>query len=168
MTTFTNPATATTYRLVVTGETWRVTKVWNDDGRLHLAHLRGHVAVAPPDAAAVAQLVAGTGGKTDRAADPASTFAAVVLLDLERTADVVVAIAREAEEVYLAGCRGFRPRSPALRRQRDAALLSAKDECRCMAKAWQASGLVPRQVLPAWLTAALTDLSLDAAQDQPT
>lgn len=48
VTTFTNPATATTYRLVVTGETWRVTKVWNDDGRLHLAHLRGYVAVAPP------------------------------------------------------------------------------------------------------------------------
>jgi len=63
----------------------------------------------------VAQLVAGTGGKTDRAAEPTSTFAAVVLLDLERTADVVVAIAREAEEVYLAECRGFRPRSAVLR-----------------------------------------------------
>lgn len=156
-TAFTNPATATTYRLVVTGEAWRVTKARNDDGQLRLAHLRGRVGSGAPDAAAVASLVAGTSGQALEAADPVSVFAAVVLLDLERTADVIVAIAREAEEVYQIACRGFRRRSPVLRRQRDAAVQRATSECRGMAEAWRASGLAASRALPEWLTAALSD-----------
>jgi len=156
-TSFTNPATATTYRLVVTGDEWRVTKARHDDGQLRLAHLRGRVGVGPVDHAAVAALVAGTTGQATEAVEPEAVFAAVVLLDLERTADVLVAIAREAEAVYHSGCRGFRPRSAVLRRQRDAAVQRATAECRVMAEAWRASGLVAGRELPEWLAAALAD-----------
>lgn len=157
VTSFTNPSTATTYRLVITGEDWRVTKARDDDGQLCLAHLRGHVGDGGVDAAAVARLVAGTTGQAAGAAQPSAVFAAAVLEDLERTADVLVAIAREAEEVYRVGCRGFRPRSAVLRQQRDTALQRATAECRSMAEAWQVSGLTTSGVLPQWLAAALAD-----------
>ena len=155
---FTNPATATTYRLVVVGDGWRITKARQDDGRLRLVHLRGCTGTDPVDGAAVARLVAGKGGVLERASCPAVVvFTAVILRDLEDTADVLVAIAREAASVYEVGCRGFRPRSPLLRRQRDAATHRAAAECRSMAQAWQASGLEAVGTLPEWLTAALAD-----------
>ena len=153
---FTNPSTATTYRLVVTGEDWRVTKAMHDDGQLRLAHLRGQSGAGSVDAAAVAGFVAGKGGTAAGSVAPAAVFAAAVLCDLERTADVLTAIAREAGSVYEVGCRGFRPRSPLLRQQRDGALGRAATECRSMAEAWRASGL-EAQPLPAWLEAALAD-----------
>lgn len=156
-TTFTNPTTATTYRLVVTGEDWRVTKSRDDNGQLRLAHLRGSVGTGPVDAAAVGRLVAGTGGQAVGASEPTAIFAAVVLNDLERTTEVVVAIAREAEDVYQVGCRGFRPRSAVLRHQRDAALRRATATCRALAEAWRASELVTTDNLPSWLIAALAD-----------
>lgn len=154
---FTNPATMTTYRLVVTGDTWRVTKSREDNGQLRLAHLRGRAGSGPLDAAAMAHLVAGTGGQTSGAMDPSAVFATVVLLDLDRTADLVVAITHEAEEVYQIGCPGFRPRSPTLRRQRDAALRHATATCRDLAVAWRASNLIAPGEIPAWLYAALMD-----------
>ena len=152
---FTNPSTGTAYRLVHETDGWRITKSREDEGRLRLVHLRGVAGTEPVDAAAVARLVAGEGG-TSAASDPAATFAAVVLRDLEGTADVLTAIARDAYEVCEAGCRGFRPRSPALRRQRDAATARAVAECRKMAEAWRVSGLMAEK-LPEWLTAALGD-----------
>lgn len=154
-TSFTNPSTATAYRLVMTGDEWRVTKARHDDGRLRLVHLRGRVGVGPVDAPAVARLVAGEGGAVIEATHPAAVFVAVVLRDLDGTADVLTAIAREARDVYEVGCRGFRPRSAPLRRQRDTALNRAASECRAVAEAWQASGLNADGPLPDWLSAAL-------------
>lgn len=154
---FANPSTGTTYRFVVTDVDWRITKARDDQDRHRLAHLRGQVSMGPLDAAAVAHLVAGTGGQAIGATNPAAAFAAVVQLDLERTADVAVAIAREADEVYQIGCRGFRPRSLVLRQQRDAALRRATETCRALAAAWRCSGLVATREIPAWLSAALTD-----------
>lgn len=157
MATFANPSTGTTYRLVVTGEDWRVTKARDDDGQLKLVHLRGRIGVGPVDAAAVARLVAGEGGVATDAAHPAEVFTAAVLRDLDGTATVLTAIAREANEVYEVGCRGFRPRSAPLRQQRDAALNRAASECRSMAEAWRSSGLKAEGPLPDWLAAALSD-----------
>lgn len=152
---FTNPATGTTYRLVDEAGGWRISKVRDDDGRLRLVHLRGAVGSGPVDADAVARLVAGHGGVV-AAADPAAAFAAVVLCDLERTADVLTAMAREAAIVYESGCRGFRPRSPVLRKQRDDAMARAVAEMQQMAAAWRASGLEAGP-MPEWLEAALAD-----------
>lgn len=153
---FTNPSTATVYRLVDEAVGWRITKSMHVDGRLRLVHLRGAPGSGAVDADAVARLVAGHGGVAARASDPAAVFAAVVLLDLVRTADVLTAIAREAAAVCEAGCRGFRPRSPVLRKQRDDAMARAVAECRILATAWRESGLVAEPI-PGWLSAALAD-----------
>jgi hypothetical protein len=154
---FTNPSTGTTYRLVQEPDGWRITKSREDDGRLRLVHLRGVAGTEPVDAAAVARLVAGSGGIVLLPTDPAATFAAIILHDLESTTNVLTAIARDAYEVCEAGCRGFRPRSPVLKKQRDAATARAVTECRKMAEAWRVSGLVAGKPLPTWLTAALGD-----------
>jgi hypothetical protein len=154
---FTNPATGTVYRLVDEADGWRITKSMHDGGRLRLVHLRGASGAGTVDAEAISRLVAGHGGVAARATDPAAMFAAVVLLDLERTADVLTSIAREAHAVCDAGCRGFRPRSPVLRKQRDSAMARAVAECRVMAGAWRTSGLVAGGKLPGWLAAALED-----------
>jgi hypothetical protein len=153
---FRNPATGTCYRLVVAGD-WRITKARDEDGRLRLAHLRGIHGSGAIDLDAVERLVAGHGGTVARPCEPSAAFAAVVVCDLDRTADVLVAIAREAGEVYKTGCRGFRPKSPLLRQQRDAALGRAASECRQMAEAWRQSGLAAPMGLPDWLAAALAD-----------
>ena len=100
--------------------------------------------------------MAGAGGIMSRPTDPAATFAAIVLRDLEGTADVLTAIARDAFEVCESGCRGFRPRSPVLRKQRDDTTARAVAECRKMAEAWRVSGLQAGK-LPKWLEAALGD-----------
>lgn len=154
---FTNPATGTSYRLITEPDGWRITKSREDVGRLRLVHLRGRTGTEPVDAAAVARLVAGTGGTVLLPSDPVTTFAAVVLRDIQGTADVLTAIARDSYEVCEAGCRGFRPRSPVLKKQRDAATARAVEECRKMAEAWRVSGLVAGTPLPKWLTAALGD-----------
>lgn len=156
-TSFTNPSTETAYRLVVTGASWRITKARDDHGRMRLAHLRGEVGAGKSDAAAVARFVAGTGGEVNGETDPGLVFAAVVLLDMERTADVLTAMAREAQSVYDFGCKGFRPRSSILREQRDRALAQAVAECRSMAQAWRESGLIASRPLPGWLAAGLED-----------
>ena len=155
---FTNPATRTTYRLVLTGlRDWRITKSRDNDGRLRLVHLRGLVGTDAVDLAAVSRLVAGAVGSTTRTVVPGEMFAAVVLCDLERTADALTAIAREAHLVYEVGCRGFRPRSALLRQQRETALARVTAECLQMAEAWEASSLVAGTPLPEWLSAALAD-----------
>ena len=150
--------TGTTYRLVTEVGGYRVTKAREDEGQLRLAHLRGQAGVGVIDTGAVARLVAGVGGAASLPADPMAAFAAVVLCDLERTADVMTAVAREAHAVYEAGCRGFRPRSPALKQQRDEALAQAITECRAMAAAWRESGLLAGTPLPEWMLMALGDL----------
>jgi hypothetical protein len=86
-----------------------------------------------------------------------SVFVNVVLVDLERTGDLLTAVAREAQETYAVGCRGFRPRSPLLRQQRDRALVTATAEMKGMAAAWKSSGLVAVRAMSDWLVAALED-----------
>lgn len=154
--TFTNPSTGTTYRLVAEVGGWRITKSRHDEGRLRLAHLRGSVGAGAADTAAVGRLVAGEGGAVAQPADPMVSFAAVVLCDLERTADFLTVIAKNSHDVCETGCRGFRPRSPVLRRQRDDALAKAVAECRAMAQAWRLSGLTAA-ALPDWLMAAMAE-----------
>ena len=160
MAAFVNPSTCTAYRLVAEADgCWRITKSRTDGGRLRLAHLRGRDGTCPIDGAAVARLVAGHGSAVAAPSTPSSTFVAVILADLEGTAEVLTAVAREAEEVYRTGCRGFRPRSSSLREQRDRAMARAVAEMRLMAKAWRSSGLESGWALPDWLAAALDDLS---------
>lgn len=154
---FTNPATGTSYRLVIEADGWRISKSRTDDDRLKLVHLRGHGGIGTVDRGAVDRLVAGHGGVVDHPADPVTMFADVVLVDLERTGDLLTAVAREARETYEVGCRGFRPRSPVLRQQRDRALATAADEMKRMAEAWMASGLKSERMLPGWLAAAQED-----------
>ena len=162
---FTNPSTGTSYRLVASdGRSWRVTKSREVGGRLRLAHLRGQVGAAAVDPVAVGRLVAGEGGASATAAVPEDVFATVVLCDLDRTADALTAIAREALAVYERGCPGFRPRSTILRQQRDTTLARAVAECQQMATAWRASGLTTRTPLPVWLNAALSDSDTQRSQ----
>lgn len=156
MSAFTNPSTGTAYRLVHTDGGWRITKSRDDNGQLRLVHLRGQTGTGAIDTATVAKLVAGEGGATGHA-DPLATFAAVVLLDIEQTGEVVIALAHQAQQVYETGCPGFRPRSATLRQQRNRALAQARDECRKMAQAWQGSGLIPGRELSEWLRAAMED-----------
>jgi hypothetical protein len=153
---FTNPATSTCYRLVIEPDGWRVSKSRVEDGRLRLVHLRGATGAGAVDAYAIDRLVSGQGGVA-RASAPMATFTAAVVLDITRAADVLTAVARESESVYSVGCRGFRPRSPMLRRQRDEALALAVAGMRSMAAAWRATDLVAEGTLPAWLIAALED-----------
>ena len=164
---FTNPSTATTYRLVMETGLWRITKAREDDDRLRLAHLRGQPGHEDVDEIAVAHVVAGLGGMSATASDPAETFAAVVVRDMECTADALTAIARDAYEVCEAGCRGFRPRSPVLKQQRDVAMAKAVAECRKMAEAWRASACQTAR-LPEWLQAALADKPSSPAKTEPT
>ncbi len=156
---FTNPSTSTRYRLVLDPAGWRVTKsTAAASGGVSLAHLRGVVGPGPVDQLSVDQLVAGSSSTAVGPCPPDAVFAAVVLRDIDATADVLTAIAREAADVCSAGCPGFRPGCPPLRRQRDAALARAVAECRAMADAWRISGFAaPGGSLPAWLSAALAD-----------
>jgi len=159
---FANPATATVYRLVLMDDHWRITKVRHEHERIRLTHLRGRIGRGLPDAGAASRLVAGDGGYAAGDAEPMTMFGTVVLRDLDGTADVLTAIVREAQEVYAVGCRGFRPRSPSLREQRDRALATATAQMQAMGDAWRASGLQAPGPLPEWLAAALADG--DAAQ----
>lgn len=154
---FTNPATGTCYRLVIETDGWRVSKSRIEDGRLRLVHLRGATGAGAVDADAVDRLVSGQGGVAARESAPMATFTAAVVLDITLSADLLTAVARESESVYSIGCRGFRPRSPMLRRQRDEALALAVAGMRSMAEAWRATDLVAEGTLPAWLIAALED-----------
>lgn len=155
--TFVNPATSTTYRMVVTGASWRMTKSAFAKGRVRLAHLRGDAGDGPVDDAAVARLVAGQGGVAAGAADPRAVFAAVVVMDLERTADVLTAVAHEARLACERGRPGFRPGCAPLRQQRDEAMATAVRHMQAMAAAWTASGLIAGRTLPDWLVAAIAD-----------
>ncbi|HAT11722.1 MAG TPA: hypothetical protein DCS97_14270 [Planctomycetes bacterium] len=156
-TNFTNPATGTSYRLIAAADgSWRITKSRDDHGRRHLTHWRGHAGDGAVPADLVQQLLSGTtvsGG----ACTPTSAYAAVVLRDLACTADLLTAVARESEQVLRAGCRGFRPRSPVLRQQRDRAMAEAVLQMQAMARAWSEAGLAVTEPLPSWLEAALAD-----------
>ena len=153
---FTNPITDVAYRLITSGSSWRITRSQTKaDGHLRLAHLRGTVGDADLPDADAALLVRGRSHRVLGEVEPGRAFAAVVLCDLTATADYLVAVAREAAEVYQHGRPGFRPRSAALRELRDQAVIEAAGGCREMAAAWQNSGLVGE--LPKLLVAAMAE-----------
>lgn len=156
-TVITNPTTGTSYRVVVADGSWRITKSRLDGGQVRLAHMRGIEGVGIVDHAVVAALVAGNSISMVQMAPVGDVFAAVVLHDLERTGDLLTAIAQQARLTYEAGRPGFRPRSPALREAQDDAVAQAVGQMRSMAQAWRASGLQAGRELPAWMNAALDD-----------
>ena len=155
---FTNPTTGTTHRLVRTGDAWRITKSRQLGDAVQLAHLRGQSGTDPLDMAAIGQFVAGSTIAGSNS-DPLATFAAVILTDLDRSASLLTAVAHEAKQTYLSGCRGFRPRSPILKQQFDRTMTTAVSDMQAMAQAWEKSGHVAAIPLPNWLAAALDDLS---------
>jgi hypothetical protein len=107
-TAFENPLTGTTYRLVVNGASWRITKVTpGPDGSTVIRHLRGTTSsgVNPP-ADGVDRLARGEHQVHQFDADPA--LAAVVLLDLDRTATWLNAVASGAHRRTATGAPGFR------------------------------------------------------------
>lgn len=158
---FTNPSTDTTYRLVFEpAEAWRITKSRQQPDRLALAHLRGRIGTGDLDGQAIAALVAGTSHRAAHPCDPEQAFRAVVRYDLDQTANLLTAIAREATSAYDDGRPGFRPRSPFLREQRDAAMAHVIAQMRAMGAAYLATGWGTERV-PAWLSAAMTEPSSD-------
>lgn len=165
--TFRNPLTESMYRLRIDGDTWRITKTVRDGDAVSVRHLRGTATDgAPPSADAIDRLVRGEHQRGEPVgADPAMTFAEVVLVDLNRTSSVLTALATEARDLRASGSPGFRPGCSALRAQERDALARAVDGCRQLAAAWSASGLTSSIGLPAWLTAALGDLGQPSTKD---
>lgn len=160
---FLNPLTDTAYRLRCSGASWRITKATaTPDGRPFLRHLRGSTAPSgtEPTAADVDRLVRGDHPVSTITADPVLTFAEVVLLDLDRTADLLTAMVQQARRRCERGAPGFRPGCPTLRNQERQCLETALEGCRTLGAAWissrlgQATGL---RELPRWLTSAMED-----------
>ncbi len=152
---FVNVVTDTTYRLRVGSESWRITKSRPSGDSVILRHLRGQAGpgLVPQDL--IARLVRGDQGIPAVRGDPVVAFAAVVRWDLDRTYDVLVALARESRQRFDRGVPGFRRRAPILRAEAAAALAAAETGCRSMALAWMAAGLTG-DPLP-WMTAATED-----------
>ena len=87
--------------------------------------------------------------------DPDRAFVAVVLLDLDRTHDLVVTLARDAYLRYERGGPGFRPHSPHLKREAARVMGRSVSACREMAAAWADSMLIGEA--PEWIATALAD-----------
>ena len=167
VTAFENPLTGTTYRLVVDGGSWRITKATpGPDAGVVIRHLRGLTASAVnPSAEAVERLVRGEHQADQTAADPALTFAEAVLLDLDRTATWLSAMASAARRRTAPGAPGFRPGCSALRQQDRHAMDMAVGGCRNLGDAWMALEMVlpPTRALPVWLAKAVEDRQVVAA-----
>jgi hypothetical protein len=154
---FHNPTTGHSYRLVIAEAAWRITKasiVGREDGA-RLAHLRGTAGQGIADPSAIDALVRGASTRCSPA-DPVATYAAVVLTDIDRTADLLTAEAREAQTAYEEGRPGFRPGSGVLRERRDQALVAAMAQMLALAREWLGSGL-SAPALPVWLAAAIEE-----------
>ncbi len=166
-TAFENPLTGTTYRLVVNGASWRITKVTpGTDGSTVIRHLRGLAApgINPP-AKDVDRLVRGEHQVHQFDADPALAFAEAVLLDLDRTASWLSGMASAARRRTATGAPGFRAGCGALRQQDHHALDMAVGGCRKLGDAWMALEVTvpPTTTLPVWLAKAVEDRQAVAA-----
>lgn len=171
VTEFENPLTGTCYRLrLESTDTWRISKVIHVHGNAVLRHLRGTTTPgATPTSDIVDGLVRGNrhAGPPVRA-DPHLTFAEVILVDLDRSASVLTAEARNARHRTLTGSPGFRPGCPSLRTQEWQALAVAVAGCQALARAWRASRLgSPGYGLPDWLAGALADLAAELDPTRP-
>ena len=155
---FTNPATETLYRLRISGDRWRISKVHREDGAPVLRHLCGGNGPGVPADDIIDALIRGDHHPGEVTADPTLTFTEVVLGDMNRTYVILTAIARDAQEVCKQGKPGFRPNSGLLRKQRDDALYRAAETCQSMAAAWMAAGLAYANP-PSWLVAAMADVT---------
>ena len=151
-TTFTNPLTDVTYRLVLSDDAWRITRHRvNTAGGIHLAHLRARQGTDRIAQTLIASLVSGQSGRSETDAEGHQAFASVVARDLDQTLNYLVDLAANAGNVLRTGRPGFRAGSPVLRQRRDAARQEAEDGARTLAAAWAASGLVG-EGLPDWLS----------------
>lgn len=143
VTSFFNPATDTTYRLVVSVDgTWRISKSRSGHGNVVIRNLRGITGPGEVDPSLIDRLIRGEKEISPGQGDPIQAFAVTVLTDLDRTYHLLVAVAHEAHQRLLLGAPGFRPNSPKLKQDARETMAIAAESCRGMALAWQASGLV--------------------------
>ncbi len=156
---FTNPSTRTMYRLRRVGPAFRITKSRPDQDRVLLNHLRGVCGdnAQPLDLDQLRAFIKGASLTDTTPTDPTTTFTRVVLLDLDLTASLLTAMARESQALCDHGRPGFRPGCAVFRRQRDAALARAMEGCMEMTRAWLASGLTTTDILPEWLAGGISD-----------
>lgn len=157
---FLNSATDTSYRLRVDERSWRITKSRPVGDTVILHHLRGEVTQDIVRHDLIARVVRGDRGLPIASGDPFQAFAAVIRWDLDRTFDVLAALAREAQLRRDRGIPGFRAQAPILRTEAAAALATAAAGCRAMAQAWLAAGF-PGEPLP-WMAAIAADAASGA------
>jgi hypothetical protein len=154
---FTNPTTNSSYRLRVDPQGYRITRSRSDQERVRLTHLRGAVGPQPLPAEVVGAFIRGDPPTSPPAADPVASFNRIVLTDLDMTAGLLTALARDAQHLFDHGRPGFRPGCALFRRQRDDAFARAMVECLAMTQAWMASGIATTDPLPDWLASGVAD-----------
>jgi len=154
---FTNPATESAYRLRQDSPTWRIIKSRTHNGAVVVRNLAGVEGDDDVDPRLLDLLVRGEKSIPRAVGNAQRAFVVIVLMDLDRTYQYVVALARDAEVRSQRGYPGFRPNSPQVRRDAAAAKHTALVACACMAEAWKNAGLVAANPLPTWMVAALSD-----------
>ena len=152
---FVNPATGSAYRLRSDPDTWRIIKSRTVAGSIVVRNLAGIDGDGDVDPSLLDLLVRGEKSIPRSVGNAQRAFAATVLLDIDRTYNLVVALAREAEIRCRQGCPGFRAQSPPLRKEAAAARNTAMQACAAMAESWKEAGLVAATALPEWLIAGL-------------
>ena len=156
---FINPITASSYRLKANPPNWRIIKSRIVDGTIVVRNLAGIDGDHEVDPHYLDLLIRGERAIPKTSGDSHRAFVAIILLDMDRTCDNLVALVRDADTRCANGCRGFRPQSAVLRRESAAARRTAMSSCAAMAEAWRATRLVTSAPLPEWLVAALSDPS---------
>ena len=154
---FLNPVTASAYRLRIDPPNWRIIKSRTVDGVIVVRNLAGVHSDVHVEPSLFDLLVRGEKSIPKALGNAQQAFTSIVLLDVERTYQYVVALARDSEERCRRGYPGFRPNSSQLRRDAATARTTAMQACAAMAEAWKHSGLVATAPLPEWLVAALSD-----------
>lgn len=134
--TFHNPLTDTQYRLYVQADnqTWRITKSATTDGQTVIRHLRGtHAAMVTSIAdAAIDALIRGVYQTVTFPGDPRLSFADTILLDIDRTANLLTTLALEARVRRTHSSPGFRPGCPTLRELERQAMIAAVHGCQTL------------------------------------
>jgi hypothetical protein len=156
-TTFINPASGSSYRLRSDPPNWRIIKSRTVDDQIIVRKLAGTDADTDVPQVLLDRLVRGELAIPKATGNAHRAFSQVILMDLDRTYEWLVAIAREAETRCRQGYPGFRPNSPQLKRDAGNAANTALLACADMAAAWKGSGLEAVGVVPEWLGAALGD-----------
>lgn len=164
-----NPFSGHRYRLVTSDlGTWRITKsVIDQRHQVTLHHMKGRSSNdldqgLSPEASigadlnqAIDQLVRSRPIRDQViVADPVTTFRDACLLDADRTFGLICAQLKSAVIRFEQGSPGFRPGSPALRKEKDRLIQAALDMPVAFAGWWREGGL-DSDVKPEWLLEAL-------------